>query len=70
VERAGALPARSAPPLRRRVVAEREGESHAPQQARSCRLFDRNPIGVEYDPDELVKKFRSGVPVAELVAPD
>lgn len=30
--------------------------------------FDRNPIGVEYDPDELVKKFKSGVPVAELVA--
>jgi len=30
--------------------------------------FDRNPIGVEYDPDELVKRFRSGVPVAELVA--
>ena len=28
--------------------------------------FDRNPIGVEYDPDELVKKFRAGVPVAEL----
>jgi hypothetical protein len=32
--------------------------------------FDRNPIGVEYDPDELVKKFRSGVPVAELVVRD
>jgi catechol 2,3-dioxygenase-like lactoylglutathione lyase family enzyme len=30
--------------------------------------FDRNPIGVEYDPEELVKKFKSGVPVAELVA--
>ena len=30
--------------------------------------FDRNPVGVEYDPDELVKKFESGVPVAELVA--
>ena len=30
--------------------------------------FDRNPIGVEYDPDELVKKFESGVPLAELVA--
>ena len=32
--------------------------------------FDQNPIGVEYDPDELVKKFRSGVPVAELVKRD
>lgn len=32
--------------------------------------FDRNPIGVEYEPDELVAKFRSGVPVAELVARD
>jgi hypothetical protein len=32
--------------------------------------FDRNPIGVEYDPDELLRKFRSGVPVAELVARD
>jgi hypothetical protein len=29
--------------------------------------FDRNPVGVEYDPDELVKRFRSGVPVADLV---
>jgi len=32
--------------------------------------FDRNPIGVEYDPDELVERFRSGVPIAELVARD
>jgi catechol-2,3-dioxygenase len=32
--------------------------------------FDRNPIGVEFDPDELVEKFRSGVPVAELVIRD
>src|SRR5712671_481432 len=32
--------------------------------------FDRNPIGVEYDPDDLVKKFRSGMPVAELVKRD
>ncbi len=32
--------------------------------------FDRNPIGVEYDPDELVEKFHSGVPVAELVIRD
>ena len=29
--------------------------------------FDRNPIGVEYDPDQLVKRFEAGVPVAELV---
>ena len=29
--------------------------------------FDENPIGVEYDPDRLVSRFRAGVPVAELV---
>jgi catechol-2,3-dioxygenase len=32
--------------------------------------FDRNPIGVEYDPDDLVKRFTAGVPVAELVIRD
>jgi catechol-2,3-dioxygenase len=32
--------------------------------------FNQNPIGVEYDPDELVKKFRAGVPVAELIVRD
>jgi catechol-2,3-dioxygenase len=32
--------------------------------------FDRNPIGVEFDPDELVRKFQAGVPVAELVIRD
>ena len=32
--------------------------------------FDANPIGVEYDPDDLVKKFRGGVPMAELVKRD
>jgi catechol-2,3-dioxygenase len=32
--------------------------------------FAKNPIGVEYDPDELVVKFRSGVPVADLVLRD
>lgn len=32
--------------------------------------FDRNPVGVEYDPDALVERFRSGVPVAELVVRD
>jgi len=32
--------------------------------------FDRNPIGVEYDPDELAKRFNAGVPVAELVLRD
>ena len=32
--------------------------------------FDRNPIGVEFDPDDLAARFRSGVPVAELVARD
>ena len=32
--------------------------------------FAQNPIGVEYDPDELVKRFKAGVPVAELVVRD
>ena len=32
--------------------------------------FDRNPIGVEFDPDELVRRFQAGVPVAELVIRD
>jgi catechol-2,3-dioxygenase len=29
--------------------------------------FTRNPIGVEYDPDELARKVRAGVPHAELI---
>lgn len=29
--------------------------------------FDANPIGVEFDPDELVARFESGEPFAELV---
>ena len=32
--------------------------------------FDRNPIGVEFEPDDLVRRFRAGVPVAELVIRD
>lgn len=28
--------------------------------------FPRNPIGVEFDPDEFVRNFRNGVPEAEL----
>jgi len=32
--------------------------------------FDANPIGVTYDPDALVERFRAGVPVAELVQRD
>jgi hypothetical protein len=32
--------------------------------------FDQNPIGIEYDPDEVVKRFKAGVPVAELVVRD
>ena len=32
--------------------------------------FDANPIGVTYDPDTLVERFRAGVPVAELVQRD
>lgn len=29
--------------------------------------FDANPIGVEYDPDELLQKVRSGVDTATLL---
>jgi hypothetical protein len=29
--------------------------------------FNANPVGVEYDPDQLVKRFASGEPVSELV---
>ena len=36
----------------------------------SSEAFDKNPIGVEFDPDQLVKKFTSGIPVAELVKRD
>ena len=32
--------------------------------------FVENPIGVDFDPDQLVGKFRAGVPVAELVVRD
>jgi len=32
--------------------------------------FKENPIGVEYDPDQLVARFRAGVPVSELVIRD
>ena len=32
--------------------------------------FDQNPIGIEYDPDELVKRRNAGVPVAQLVVRD
>ena len=31
--------------------------------------FDRNPIGVVYDPAELAKRFHAGVPEAELIKP-
>jgi catechol-2,3-dioxygenase len=36
----------------------------------SSEAFNKNPIGVEYDPDELVRKFKAGVPVGELVVRD
>lgn len=29
--------------------------------------FEQNPIGVNYDPDELLEKFRAGVPEEELL---
>jgi catechol-2,3-dioxygenase len=32
--------------------------------------FARNPIGVTFDPDELVRKLAAGVPVEELVRRD
>ena len=31
--------------------------------------FARNPIGVEFKPEELARKFRGGVPVEELLEP-
>lgn len=30
-------------------------------------VFAKNPIGVEFDPEELVKAYEEGVPVAELI---
>jgi hypothetical protein len=30
--------------------------------------FAANPIGVPFDPDELVEQFRSGAPEAKLLA--
>jgi hypothetical protein len=30
--------------------------------------FADNPIGVEFEPDDLHARFRAGVPVAELLA--
>lgn len=29
--------------------------------------IEKNPIGVEFDPDILVRKFREGMPISELV---
>jgi hypothetical protein len=29
--------------------------------------FQSNPIGVEFDPEVLIGRFRAGVPVAELI---
>ena len=28
--------------------------------------FDKNPVGIVFDPDELIEKFESGTPVSEL----
>jgi len=33
----------------------------------STPAFARNPIGVDFDPDALLQKFRAGVPVTELL---
>ena len=46
-------------------VTAKEGQDWMTSEA-----FDKNPIGVEYNPDDLVRKFESGVPVAELVRRD
>jgi len=45
------------------TAAEGQAWMHSP-------AFDQNPIGVEFDPDELVRRFQAGVPVAELVIRD
>ena len=42
------------------TAAEGEAWMHSP-------AFHANPVGVEYDPDQLVKRFEAGEPVAELV---
>ncbi len=34
----------------------------------SSAAFAKNPVGVEYDPDEMVARFRAGTPVEELVS--
>ncbi len=41
----------------------REGKAYMRSPA-----FAKNPIGVEYDPDEMVARFRAGTPVEELVS--
>lgn len=43
------------------------GESRSRMQ---CPVFDPNSIGVEFDPDEEIRKLRSGVPLGELVVRD
>ncbi len=30
--------------------------------------FDSNPVGVEYDPDELLASYRAGTPEKKLLA--
>ena len=42
------------------TAAEGEAWMHSP-------AFAANPVGVEYDPDQLVKRFEAGEPVGELV---
>jgi hypothetical protein len=64
---------RAAPERRPHEQAEVEGARVAAKEGQDWMLspaFDRNPIGVEYDPDDLVKRFKAGVPVAELVVRD
>lgn len=29
--------------------------------------FERNPIGVKFDPDQLVRRFEQGVPFEQLI---
>jgi len=45
------------------TAAEGQAWMHSP-------AFAENPIGVEFDPDDLVGRYRAGVPVAELVIRD
>jgi catechol-2,3-dioxygenase len=44
-------------------------ETHAEIDAYLKSAFQKNPIGVQFDPDDLVERFHAGVPEAELMQP-